>query len=83
MNLSSPRMLTLKNNKEEFMNMFNLVARFWRMAEDSGATTSEAALYFYLLNRANTQMWRNANTLSYGDSLCLSQYKQTKCDEGT
>lgn len=58
MNLSSPRMLTLKNNKEEFMNMFNLVARFWRMAEDSGATTSEAALYFYLLNRANTQMWR-------------------------
>ena len=75
MNLSSPRMLTLKNNKEEFMNMFNLVARFWRMAEDSGSTTSEAALYFYLLNRANT--------LSYGDSLCLSQYKQTKCDEGT
>lgn len=58
MNLSSPRMLTLKNNKEEFMNMFNLVARFWRMAEDSGSTTSEAALYFYLLNRANTQMWR-------------------------
>ena len=58
MNLSSPRMLTLKNNKEEFMNMFSLVARFWRMAEDSGATTSEAALYFYLLNRANTQMWR-------------------------
>ena len=40
------------------MNMFNLVARFWRMAEDSGSTTSEAALYFYLLNRANTQMWR-------------------------
>lgn len=40
------------------MNMFNLVARFWRMTEDSGSTTSEAALYFYLLNRANTQMWR-------------------------
>lgn len=38
--------------------MFNLVERFWRMAEDSGSTTSEAALYFYLLNRANTQMWR-------------------------
>lgn len=43
---------------DESMNMFNLVARFWRMAEDSGCTTSEAALYFYLLNRANTQMWR-------------------------
>lgn len=40
------------------MNMFNLVARFWRITEDSGSTTSEAALYFYLLNRANTQMWR-------------------------
>lgn len=58
MSLSSQRLLMVKIKNDESMNMFNLVARFWRMAEDSGITTSEAALYFYLLNRANTQMWR-------------------------
>lgn len=58
MNLSSPRLLTVKINKVESMNIFNLVVRSWRTAEESGSTTSEAALYFYLLNRANTQMWR-------------------------
>lgn len=40
------------------MNMFNLVSRFWRAAEEEAFTPSEAALYFYLLHKANTQMWQ-------------------------
>ncbi|MDO4949255.1 MAG: hypothetical protein Q4E55_03685 [Bacteroidales bacterium] len=40
------------------MNMFNLVSRFWRAAEEEAFTPSEAALYFYLLHRANTQKWQ-------------------------
>lgn len=31
---------------------------FWRAAEEEAFTPSEAALYFYLLNRANAQRWR-------------------------
>ncbi|MDD7658796.1 MAG: hypothetical protein PUJ28_09210 [Prevotellaceae bacterium] len=40
------------------MNMFNLVSRFWRAAEEEAFTPSEAALYFYLLHKANTQKWQ-------------------------
>ena len=40
------------------MNMFNLVSRFWRTAEEEAFTPSEAALYFYLLHKANTQKWQ-------------------------
>ena len=40
------------------MNIFILVSNFWRMAEEEKFTPSEAALYFYLLNRANTQRWK-------------------------
>lgn len=40
------------------MNIFILVSNFWRMAEEEKLTASEAALYFYLLNRANTQRWK-------------------------
>ena len=40
------------------MNMFNFVLRFWRAAEEEAFTPSEAALYFYLLHRANTQKWQ-------------------------
>lgn len=40
------------------MNMFNLVSRFWRAAEEEACTPSEAALYFYLLHKANTQKWQ-------------------------
>ena len=43
---------------KESMNMFNLVSGFWRMAEEERPTPSEAALYFFLLHRANTQKWR-------------------------
>ena len=38
--------------------MFNLVSRFWRAAEEEAFTPSEAALYFYLLHKANTQKWQ-------------------------
>lgn len=40
------------------MNMFNLISRFWREAEGEKFAPSEAALYFYLLYRANTQKWQ-------------------------
>lgn len=40
------------------MNMFNLVSHFWRAAEEESFTPSEAALYFYLLHKANTQKWQ-------------------------
>lgn len=40
------------------MDMFNFVLRFWRAAEEEAFTPSEAALYFYLLHRANTQKWQ-------------------------
>ena len=40
------------------MNMFNFVSRFWRAAEEEAFTPSEAALYFYLLHKANTQKWQ-------------------------
>ena len=40
------------------MNMFNLVSRFWRAAEEEAFTPSEADLYFYLLHKANTQKWQ-------------------------
>lgn len=40
------------------MNIFNLVSRFWRAAEEEAFTPSEAALYFYLLHKANTQKWQ-------------------------
>lgn len=40
------------------MNMFNLVSHFWQAAQDEAFTPSEAALYFYLLHRANTQKWQ-------------------------
>lgn len=40
------------------MNMFNLVSRFWRAVEEEAFTPSEAALYFYLLHKANTQKWQ-------------------------
>lgn len=38
--------------------MFNFVSRFWRAAEEEAFTPSEAALYFYLLHKANTQKWQ-------------------------
>ena len=40
------------------MNIFNLVLRFWQSAQEEAFTPSEAALYFYLLHRANTQKWQ-------------------------
>lgn len=40
------------------MNMYNLVSHFWRAAEEEAFTPSEAALYFYLLHKANTQKWQ-------------------------
>ena len=40
------------------MNMFNFESRFWRAAEEEAFTPSEAALYFYLLHKANTQKWQ-------------------------
>ena len=40
------------------MNLFNLVLRFWRAAEEEAFTPSEAALYFYLLHKANTLKWQ-------------------------
>lgn len=40
------------------MNIFNLVLRFWQSAQEEAFTPSEAALYFYLLHKANTQKWQ-------------------------
>lgn len=40
------------------MNMFNLVSGFWKAAEEEPFTPSEAALFFYLLHRANTLKWQ-------------------------
>lgn len=39
-------------------NIYELMSHFWSMAEEKPFTSSETALYFLLLNRANTQHWQ-------------------------
>ncbi len=38
--------------------IFGYMSTFWKLAEQEPFTTSEAALYFFLLDKANSQQWR-------------------------
>lgn len=40
------------------MNLYELSNRFWQEDEYAPFSTSEIALYFYLLHRANTRRWQ-------------------------
>lgn len=40
------------------MNLYELSNRFWQEGEYAPFSTSEIALYFYLLHRANTRRWQ-------------------------
>ncbi len=39
-------------------SVFEFMSSFWKMAEQETFTPSEVALYFFLLDRANSQKWR-------------------------
>ena len=67
------------------MNIFNLVSRFWRAAEEEAFTPSEAALYFYLLHKANTLKWQmpiRCPTTTVCAFLCTSKQNVMKAREG-
>ncbi len=45
-------------------NLFELMTTFWKVSEVCAFTSTEAALYFFLLHKANQQMWRMPITCS-------------------
>lgn len=67
------------------MNMFNLVWCFWQAGQEEAFTTSEAALYFYLLHRANTKKWQmpiRCPTNNICDILSTTKQNVMKAREG-
>ena len=48
------------------MNYIELINQFWRLNEEHSFTTSEVAVYFYLLNTANRLSWKNPFNQSNG-----------------
>lgn len=67
------------------MNIFNLLSGFWRVSEDECFTTSEAALYLFLLHMANKQMWRmpiRCPTIAICNHIKTSKQNVMKAREG-